>query len=334
MKTTLQDIANKTGLSISTVSRVLRGEAKMDSENVELVIQTAHELNYQVNLRLLNSTYKLKKKLRLALITNFNQEEFYSSLFKGIANAASIENAYLALYDVTDLKGGLTDFLLFLSKHSIDGAIIFITDLSEKEYLKINSKLPRDFAVVSIAPVFHRVIDTVTFDSYMGGYLVGKHFEDKGYSDLGVIIGPTERHEALLRKSGFVDYVTHNSDMNLVWTFNGNYTPDSGIQAFNSYLKTEKKPRAVFCSNDYMAMGFMKGAAKAHVRIPEDLAIVGYDDLMVCRYLHPTLSSVHTDYEELGLAAINMINEKVASGEGQKGAFNLIPVSLTERQSS
>lgn len=334
MKTTLQDISNKTGLSVSTVSRVLRGEAKMDSENVKIVVQTAHELNYQVNVRLLNSAYKLKKKLRIALITNFNQEEFYSALFKGIANSAMTEDVYLSLYDVSDLKGSITDFLVFLSNQSIDGAIIFITNLPEKEYKNLNEKLPKDFAVVSIAPVFHRVIDTVTFDSYMGGYLVGKHFEERGYKDVGIIIGPTDRHEALLRKSGFVDYVTHNSDMNLVWTCNGDYTPASGAKAFIDFQKNEIKPRAVFCSNDYMAMGFMKEIAKANLSIPKDIAVVGFDDLMVCRYLHPTLSSVHTNYQELGSSVINMIKEKISTGEGQKGAFNLIPVSLSVRESS
>jgi DNA-binding LacI/PurR family transcriptional regulator len=334
MKTTLQDISNRTGLSVSTISRVLRGEAKLGSDNVNLVIETAQELNYQVNNRLLNKTYNYKKKLQIALLTNFYNQEFYSTLFKGISEAASTSNAHLCLYDVTDNDEPLEEFIQFLIKHSIDAVILFITDLSEKAYNKLIKKIPADFTILSIAPVFHRIIDTVTFDSYMGGYMVAKHFEDRGYKEVGIIVGPTDRHEALLRKSGFTDYVTHNSKMKLVWSFNGDYTPSSGMAAFDDFEKTATKPRAIFASNDYMGMGFIKSANKANVDIPNEVAIVGYDDLTLCNYLHPTLSSVHTDYQELGKTVISMVHEKVQKREAQKGLFNLVPVSLTVRDSS
>lgn len=334
MKTTLQDISDKTGLSVSTISRVLRGEAKLGSENVNLVIKTAQELNYQVNNRLLNTTYNYKKKLQVALLTNFSEQEFYSTLFKGVAEAASSLDVHLCLYDVTNNEESLEDFVQFLIKHSIDAIVLFITDLSEKSYKNLVNKTPEDFTIVSIAPVFHRIIDTVTFDSYMGGYMVAKHFEDRGYQEVGIIVGPTDRHEALLRKSGFVDYVTHNSKMKLVWSFNGDYTPSSGMEALQDYLTSDTKPRAIFASNDYMGMGFIKSAAEENISIPDDVAIVGFDDLTLCNYLHPTLSSIHTNYTELGKAAITMIQEKVQKREGQKGLFNLVPVSLTVRNSS
>jgi DNA-binding LacI/PurR family transcriptional regulator len=334
MKTTLQDISDKTGLSVSTISRVLRGEAKLGSDNVSLVIKTAQELNYQVNNRLLNTTYNYKKKLQVALLTDFYEQEFYSTLFKGISDAATSLDVHLCLYDTANIKESLEEFLDFLVKHSFDAAILFVTDLSEKAYQKLVKNTPEDFTVVSIAPVFHRIIDTVTFDSYMGGYMVAKHFENRGYDEVGIIVGPTDRHEALLRKSGFIDYVTHNSKMKLVWSFNGDYTPTCGMQAFDDYYSAEIKPRAIFASNDYMGLGFLKSAAKANVRIPEEVAIVGYDDLTLCSYLHPTLSSVHTNYQDLGHAAITMIQEKVQKKEGQKGLFNLVPVSLSIRNSS
>lgn len=334
MKTTLQDISDKTGLSVSTISRVLRGEAKLGSDNVSLVIKTAQELNYQVNSRLLNTTYNYKKKLQVALLTNFYEQEFYSTLFKGISEAAASLNSHLSLYDITDISEPLEDFIPFLIKHSVDAVILFVTDLPEKAYRKLVKNTPEDFIIVSIAPVFHRIIDTVTFDSYMGGYLVAKHFEERGYQEVGIIVGPTDRHEALLRKSGFIDYVTHNSKMKLVWSFNGDYTPSSGMQAFDNYLISETKPRAIFVSNDYMSMGFLKSAAEADINIPNDLAIAGYDDLKLCNYLHPSLTSVHTNYIDLGEAAIEMIHEKIQKREGQKGLFNLVPVSLTIRNSS
>lgn len=334
MKATLQDIADKTGLSVSTVSRVLRGESKTANDRVEQVISAAQELNYQFDTRLLNNAYSFKRKIHVAVVTNFFREEFYASLFKGLSEAAYSMNTYMSLFDIDKMEDGIPDFLSYLSKNSVDAVILFVTTLEGHQYLQPVERLPKDFIVVSVAPSFNPVLDTVTFDSYRGGYIVAQHFDDKRFTDVGLITGPMNKYEALLRKNGFSDYVNHKSDMELVWSYTGDYSLESGKRAYVSYKTSARKPRAIFGSNDYMCVGFIQEALKDGVRIPEDLAIAGFDDIKISSYINPSLTSVHTDYKELGIAALELINDKLRRGDHHKGTVSLIPVNLEVREST
>ncbi len=334
MKTTLHDIADKTGLSISTISRVLRGESKTNSKNVDLVIEAAQELNYQINTRLLNSVYQFKKTMHIALICDIHVGEFYASFFYGLEKSTSDEDVILGLYNTKEELGAVQELLRALSNDNIDAAILFLPSLKEHEYYKILDDAPKDFIIVSAASVFHPVLDTVTFDSYRGGYLTAKHFEEKGYKEVGIITGPIHRHEALLRKSGFTDYIDHRSDMKLVWQYLGDYTFDCGKDAYKDFKESDHKPRAIFSSNDYMALGFVEEAIKDGKQFPEDIAISGYDNLPICDFVQPGITSVKTDFIEMGKTIFSVIKEKMGKNEGHRGVSSIVPVELEIRNSS
>lgn len=299
IKATLHDIAEKTGLSVSTVSRILRGESKTSPENVELTIKVAQEINYPINTRLLNGKYNYRKRIQVALITNFYPDEFYSTFFCGFNEASLDFNVTISLYSFDPQKNNLSDFITQLSYNSIDAAILFLPLFQDKDYEELLRSAPKDFTILSVAPLFNPILDTVTFDSYRGGYIVAKHFYDRTYRDVGIITGPMNKNEALLRKNGFLDFINQKDDMNQIWKFVGDYSFESGKKAFESYNSLRKKPRAIFSSNDYMALGFLEQAAMNGLKVPDDVAVAGYDDLPICNYLHPAITSVHTDYEVL-----------------------------------
>lgn len=334
MKPTLKHIAEKSGLSVSTVSRILRGESKRNSENVKLVIETAQKLNYPLQANYSLDFYEDSKVLFVALITQFHTGEFYASFYNGFDQAARETNFQISLFNTESDPEVLIDFLQQLSFKGYDAAILFLPMLSEEDYTRLSKNTPENFILISAATVVNPVLDTVSFDSYRGGHYVGKHFHDRNYKDVGVVMGSTNRNESLLRKSGFTDYVQHHSNMNLVWQFEGDYTIESGNKAFEEYEKLEVKPRAIFISNDYMTIGFMECARRHGIRIPEDVALVGYDDLPICSYYYPSISSVHTDYKKLGLSAINMLKQKFENPSRQQGLLNIVPVTLNVRESS
>ena len=255
-------------------------------------------------------------------------------LCHGLSGAAQESNVLLSLHDFTFDESRIVDYLRHLSNNSVDAVILFLPTLKEHHYYQILEEMPKDFIVISIASVFHPLVDTISFDSYRGGFLVAKHFAERCYTDVGLITGPVSRHEALLRKSGYTDFIEHNSSLNLVWQYEGDYSVGNGKRAYHAYKNAKQKPRAIFSSNDSMCLGFIEQAQKDGLRIPQDIAIAGYDDLPVCEYLFPTLTSVRTDYKELGQSAFNMIKEKVEKGEGHRGVFNMMPVSLAVRNST
>ena len=334
IKATLQDIADKTGLSISTVSRILRGESKTSSQNVTLTIKTAQEINYPINSRLLNGKYNYKKNIRVALITSFYPDEFYSTFFHGFNSAATKVNISLSLHVFNPESDNLTEYITELSYNSIEAAILFLPTLQEKDYNCLTTDLPPEFNIVSVAPLFNPVLDTITFDSYRGGVIIGKHFFEKGYYDVGIITGPNNKNESLLRKNGFIDFISQKKEMNLTWQFEGDYSLNSGKEAFEAFSKLSNKPRAIFASNDYMSLGFIEQATKNSFDIPKQVAIAGFDDLPICSYVYPSITSVHTNYEVLAQKSFQILTEKMGNSSSHSGILSVIPVSLKTRNST
>ena len=335
MKPTLKDIALSTGLSISTVSRVLRGKAKRESENVELILRTAQNLGYPFYNDDLKNVVNKGKPLYVALVAHTEIGEFYSSFFAGFGEAAMNKGIQISLFDVAPENKKISALIEELSTMGYSAVILFIPSLSERNYRDILLTAPPKMVIISAATVYNTVLDTVSFDSYRGGHLVGHHFDERGYKELGVVIGNTQRNESLLRKSGFSDYIEHHSDMQLIWQYEGDYSFESGQAAFENYSRLAKKPRAIFLLNDYMCFGFMEQARRREVRIPEDIALCGYDDLPICKYHYPSLSSITTSYSKLGETALEMIQEKIREKNyDHAGQVRMIPVSLTIRDSS
>lgn len=332
MKITLKDIADDTGFSISTISRVLNDSDKISVDTQKKVLSSAKKLGYK---SVKNGNSKSKKLFNVALVaTGFHEGEFYSSFFHGLNKSAAYNNVRLFLTAVLDHEKGLVKLLKSLASDYYDGIVLFVPELLSTDYEKIASALPRDFPVISNSLVENPVFPTITFDSYTGGYLAAKHFYEQGYKKVGIIMGPPERSESRFRKNGFADYVSQQKEMELVWNCNGNFTFESGIRAFDKFHREKKKPEAVFATNDTMANGFLQKASKNNYVIPTDVALIGYDDLPSNRYTQPTISSIHTDYEKLGNTTIKALLEQVSETGVTSNLLSFVPVSVSHKGSS
>src|SRR5699024_7641641 len=111
-----------------------------------------------------------------------------------------------------------------------------------------------DFPLISCSNLNNPVLDTVTFDAYRGAMLVADHFIERGYQTVGFIEGPVNKPEARFRKSGFLDVINHDDNVNLIWSHPGDYSLESGIEAFENFAELGQKPRAVFAANDASAL--------------------------------------------------------------------------------
>lgn len=333
MKVTLKDIAEDTGLSVSTVSRALARKGKISPKNEKLIFESAHRLNYPLNN--IDTPIDLRDNIYIALIISSNPDEFYASLYDGFDLASKNTNFNFGLFNIANKETSAADFITSLHQNNFDAAVIFLPSLSEDDYKQLIAKIGDNFPIISAAPLPTPVIDTVTFDNYRGGYLVAKHFHEQGYKNIGIIQGPATKVEAQLRKNGLMDYCERNN-LNVMWNFQTSYDPSGGREAFNHFNSSIKKPEAIFASNDALAVGFMQHANRNSFSIPEDVAIAGYDDLPICNYHHPTITSVHTDFESLGKNIIEMLTERLKNNNENPhtGYTKLVPVTLNIRESS
>lgn len=331
MKVTLKDIADDTGYSISTVSRVLNG-FDTNPNTKKTILKSAKKLNYPIQN--FDKGINTDELLNILLIAGIEVGEFYASFFDGLNKAASRQNVRLSFSSLEDHIPKIEDIAEKIEEEEFDGLIINVPRFSKNQYQQLKEVLPEDFPVVSNEILDNPIFETVGFDNYGGGQLVAQHFEDQGYSNFGIIHGPSDKNVSRQRAHGFIDFVTYQDDMELSWEFEGDFSFESGIKAFDDFNNLDNPPRAVFAGNDNMCQGFMQQAMVEQLSFPDDIAIVGFDDLPICTRHRPKISSVHTHYEHLGTVSIQKMKTLLGSNNHPGRMLNLVPTTLMIRESS
>lgn len=333
MKVTLKDIAEDTGYSISTVSRVLNGSDKISTSTRREIYQSAKKLKYPV-YRSLNGDTLLDTLNVSIVLTRYHIGEFYASFYHGFNIAARKHNIQLSMISLRCPFKEALKRIKDLSHQKNDGLIIFAPEFRHPEYQEVLEVLPEKYPVVSNGLIENPVLTTVTFDGYSGGFLAAEHFKKQGYRSCGIIRGAFEAVDSRFRSNGFRDYIFQAPDMELSWDYHGDFTFESGREAFRDFQKQEHKPRAIFASNDAMCHAFMEEALMHGYDVPGDIAVVGYDDLPICERHRPSISSIFTDYRKLGEITMEKLKELLSNPNQEKRMLSLVPVTLKKRESS
>jgi len=327
LRVTLKHISNDTGLSVATVSRTLSRRERRHTPNEEKIYASAQKLGYPLFINA-----DKNHQLSIALVMKLFEGEFYASLMNGFYKASESSVSEIIFSYVAKQNDNLVDDIINLSKkHS--GICLFLPSMADKDYLKIKEGVGQ-YPILSLLPSKNPKIDTVCFDSYRGGYMLAKHFEEQGYKKFGFISGPSNRADALFRKNGFLNHIHENDDLELVWSFEGDFRSSSGKAAFEKYKNTGLKDIAIFGGNDYSCFGFMKAAIESGYKIPDDFIIAGYDNLSFCETFTPELTSIATDFHELGKKSIRIIENMVADNSDSYGNISMIPVGIKIRNST
>ena len=327
MRITLKHIADDTGLSIATVSRALNRQKRNYSTSEEKIYASARKLGYPL---FINADEN--QNLSIALVMKLFEGEFYASLLNGFHEASGSTSSEIVFSYVAKQLNNPVDHIINLSK-KYSGICLFLPSMTNNDYLKIKEELGQ-YPIISLLPSRNPKIETVCFDSYRGGYMVAKHFQEQGYKKFGIISGPPKRADALFRKNGFLNHVHETDDLELVWSFEGDFSSSSGKAAFAEYKNTGLKDVAVFGGNDYSCFGFMKAAIESGYKIPDDFIIAGYDNLSFCETFTPELTSIATDFHELGKKSIRIIENMVTENSDSFGTISMIPVKIKIRTSS
>ena len=327
MRTTLKQVADDTGLSIATVSRALRRNKRRYSKNEEKIYASARKLGYPF-IGELNH----EEQLTIALVTEVHQGEFYSSLFNGFYNSSKNSESEIVFVNLAKYSNDPVQHIINLSK-KYSGICLFLPNLEKIDYKRIRQGVGK-YPIISLTPMKNPTIDTVSFDSYSGGYMIAKHFEEQGYKNFGIVSGPGDAVDAAFRKNGFVDHISEKKDLELVWEFKGDFSSESGRDAFNDYKKQNIPKMAIFGCNDHTCFGFMKSAIEAGYKIPEDFIIAGYDNLSFCDNFTPELTSVATNFDILGIRAIRTIENMVNDSNEIIRQFSMVPVEIIIRAST
>ena len=204
------------------------------------------------------------------MIRKYESIRIISSTINGFINSSLNTNYQFSLVSLKDPENYIDELINNINRY--DGACIFLTNLKEEGYLKVKNTIINK-PIISLAPIPNPIINTITFDSYRGGYLTAKYFFENGYSNVGIICGPSNRPEANYRKNGFIDFINSTSSMNLNWIYHGNYSIDSGHEAYLDLKKNNITKITLFSCNDAMALGFIKEAIEDKIQIPQQIIL-------------------------------------------------------------
>lgn len=308
---TLEEIARLAGCSRSTVSRVINHEPNVRAETRERVLRIIKEHDFQPNPAARALAGRRSRVIGLVIpqpLSTIFTDPYFSMLIQGCATACD-ERGYYLMLSLVLRQADDTYRWLIRSRH-IDGLLI-APPLIDDPF--VPHLLDRRLPLVMIGRIPGRTdIPTVNLDNIDGARLATQHLLKLGYTRIATITGAMNLVGALDRLEGYLDALRKAGiEPPGEYIQEGDWSEASGTRAMERLLQIVPRPEAVFAASDSMAIGAMKAIRAAGLRVPEDIAIVGFDDMPTAAMVDPPLTTVHHPIERIGFLAASMLIEQL-----------------------
>lgn len=329
----MSDLARIAGVSKSTVSRALAGSELVNKATRDRINSLAAELGYRMDKRARN--FRLRESLTIGVAIPAGShadwrisDPFFLELLGGISDAVAEYGHYLLLSKTSAQPADWIEE--FVNSGATDGLILIGQGVQHE---KINDLAEHYRPIVvwgaDIGEDKHYL--TVGSDNKKGGYLATHHLLEQGRRHIAYI-GDTELPEAQLRFEGYLEAL---AEENIEFDPDLTAIPESrrngGYAAARQLLDKGSDFDAIFCFSDMFAIEAIRALREAGLRVPEDVSVVGYDDLEISTYYHPSLTSIHQDRHEGGRILVERLLARV---NGESAESVLLPTKIIVRESS
>ncbi len=326
---TIRDIAYKANVSVSTVSKALNLRTDVSNETRQKILEIAQELNYDLSkMRKQNSLNRTKN---IGVI--FCREEkplsinpFYSRVLEGIEGELALHNYNLVL----NLLPNKADIPLpnMIKEKKVDGVIL--VGVFSKNFIEKMRKI--EGPVVLIDPkIYVENITQVLIDNEHGAFTATQYLIQQGHRRIGFISGQLERLSFYQRLTGYkkaLEYHNIPFEKSLV---QAGYL-EEGYGHTKKLLELSQPPTAIFSANDINAIYGYRAVKEAGLQIPEDLSMIGFDDIELAKMASPQLTTIRVYKEEMGSIAVRLLLQQL-QGELMKPVTTIVPTKLIERNS-
>lgn len=327
---TIKDVAQRAGVSISTVSRVLNQSAPVSPDLVTKVKTAISEMGYrpQTAARALAGRRTKTIGLMLAEIGT----DFYPLMIAGIESEARKNRFNLLINVVGEDVMEMEEIPFTLGEHNTDGLLVFPASLSDKELIRLHEN---DFPIVLVqrTPPEGLQIPSVTIENRQKSKEIVDHLiEVHGYRRIAFLSGLDMHEDAGQRERGYRDSLAgHGIPFDPQLQAQGYFQKKESQETVNDWLARGVQFDAIFAGDDISAIGALSALNQAGVRVPEEVAVVGFDDVEVARYLSPPLTTVTIPIEEVGRVAIRKLLQLIQSGATER--YTKLETELVIRRS-
>lgn len=299
VRATLSMVAKQAGVSPSTVSRILNGTAQVSEEKQALVKAVIEELGFRPDPAA--RSLAGGRTMSIGVLTQFIDSPYYGEALRGIEDELHKAN-YVPLFVSGHWNEAEEKIRLFmLQERKVDGIIVLTGKLADDTLIEMATHIP---LVVTGRRLTANGLFSIDFDNNEGASLAVRHLHALGHSRVAFISGPLDHPDANERLQGFKDEISRKgmaSDDALIVC--SDYQEAGGFRAMNSLLEARVQFTAVLAANDQMAYGARLALHRSGLRVPEDVSLIGFDDLPHSAFTLPPLTSVRQSVYEIGLLA-------------------------------
>ncbi|MCA0756759.1 LacI family DNA-binding transcriptional regulator [Paenibacillus sp. N4] len=336
---TIKDIAQEAGVSAATVSRVLNNDATLavSEETRDRIFSIAEKLQYKPSrLRRMKQEGQLSRQQIGLLMWSTLEDEHSDPYFSSIRKGIEVRCEELGISIVKVLRGNARTELAPI--HELDGLIV-VGSIAEDDVMNLYQH--RDRIVFVNHTLELPEYDTVQLNFEQATRAVIGHLQQLGHTRIGYIggqdrihrleRGAEERDVVELRRAFFERALDEHALFDERFVRMAEWSPNNGYEAMNSLLEQGEKPTACFIGSDPMAVGALRALHEHGVKVPEDMAVVGFDDIEVSEYLNPPLTTVRVHTELMGRTAVQLLLERIG---GREAAVHMtINTTLIVRES-
>lgn len=323
-------VAKEAGVSLGTVSRVINDDVHVADETRERVLAVAKELGFVAN-RQARGLKGRKTNTVGVLVPNLGTG-YIGEIMQGIDTELELSQLDLMLFTTHRMADKEANYVANMVQGMVDG-LLFIIPRSPSDY--IGTLKQRNFPFVLIDnQVADEPCPSVSATNWQGAYQATEYLIELGHRGIGLITGSMDLNSATDRLEGYrsalrTNHILENPDL----IYEGEYTQPSGYAGATALLDLDEIPTAIFASNDAMAMGAMDAVRNRGLRVPEDISILGFDDVPQSAMVRPALTTVRQPLEQMGRVAIQMLQDILKNPEKEVDQMRL-PTELIIRDSA
>jgi len=314
---TIRDVAHKAGVSVATVSRFLNQNARLAPDTQSRVIAAIQELDYVPEAAARNLSNRKTNAIGL-LLPAVGWDHFFPPMMRGI-EAACYDSGFDLLISSTHDSIPLRPGRLPLGEHNTDGLLLFTGSMPDAEVIRLYQKRFPVVLLYSSAPQ-SLPIPHLVFENKDGSRKIVSHLiEVHGYRRIGFLAGPADNEDARWRERGYQEALArHGIPYHPEWVMPGNFNEENAYCTVKEWAARGLDVEAIFAADDDSAYGAICALNEAGIRIPEDVALVGFDDSPTSRLLIPPLTTVRAPIQGSGYQAAAMLAELIRTGATQE----------------
>jgi LacI family repressor for deo operon, udp, cdd, tsx, nupC, and nupG len=306
---TIHDVAKLAKVSIATVSRVMSGADPVNPKTQQRVLEAMEKLNYRPN-GLARNLRSQKANVIIALVPDI-KNPFFSEVLRGIEDGAR-EAGFNVLIGSTDGDRDKTKaYMTLLDESRADGIILTTTQTDQAFLEEFASRSP---VVLACEYLPGSDIPSVSIDNESAARKITKHLLALGHTRIAHIMGPSNVVLCQARLQGYRQALHQHGIMeDELLIQEGDYSLESGYLITRKLLSINRIPTAIFAANDEMAIGAMKAIREYGLQVPQDISVVGFDDINIASYVSPALTTIHQPRYEIGQRSVHMLIKLIRS---------------------